>query len=124
MLDQSGTLRPFRERLGPPPAEQFLVPGGVHQIRQTRRLRSCHPPPEVRYTIVAAAPVIQLRVGALIGLLYEPVGEHAFDRPIQRPRPEPYLAPRLPLDLLYDAVPVPLLLRERQQYVQNGRRQR
>src|SRR5829696_8922580 len=71
--------------LVPPPAshplgewsrasEKFLLTGRDYQASQALGLGTGHPPPEVRYPVVAASLVVQRRVGALLGLLDEPLG--------------------------------------------------
>src|SRR5918999_496437 len=118
------TLRLLGQHTGLLGPQQLSGARRVNQALQTLRLSASHPATEIRYPVVAAALVVELGVGALVGLLYQPLGEHALDRTVERPRPETHLAPGPILDLLHDPVPVPLLIRQRQQDVQHRRRQR
>jgi hypothetical protein len=69
-----------------PPRRAAAVADCEDQACQALGLGACHPPAEVRYPVIAAALVVHLRVGSLVGLLDETVGEHAFYGTVERPR--------------------------------------
>src|SRR5918999_1230916 len=74
--------------------------------------------------IVATAFVVARRGRPFVALLDQSGGEHPFDRPVQRARPEPDATPRATNDLLHDRVAVPLPVGEGEQDLELGGRKR
>src|SRR5205085_10068323 len=100
---------------------------GSRSLDQTLKalgLGSSHAVAEFRQTIVTSPLVIKLRIWPLAGFFYQPVCQQALYRAVERPRPKPKLAVRVPLDLLHDVVAVTVTVRQRQQYVKRRRTQR
>ena len=79
---------------------------------------------ERRHPVVAAALVVQVGRGPLARLEDQPLLQHALDGSVERARAEPQLAARAGFDVLDDGVAVAILLRDGEQDVKRGGRQR
>jgi len=99
------------------------VASGIDEIREPLRFALGHRLAFCGEAVVAAAVLVRLVVERNRQFLDQAVNEHALNRSIQRAGTEPGITVGETLDVLHDAVAVRFAVGERQQDVEDGRRQ-
>jgi len=98
--------------------------GHPDQLCHAPRFRLGDGPPERRDPIVAPPLVVQFRQRPLARLHDQSLFQHPLDGPIQRSRAQSQFAVGPRFDILYDRVPVAILVRDSQEYVERSGWQR
>lgn len=104
--------------------KEAFAAGEADDFRESLQIQLEHAAAKRRHPIVPATLVVVFRAPAMRRVFDESGGEHALDRAVERPWSRTDFAAGRFLDLLGNGVPMPLAVSEREEDVEDDRRER
>src|SRR5579859_2234131 len=117
-------LCPFARGCWPCTRQERLATRHPQRLFKSLRLGESDLLAEARQPVVAAALIVQRGIGPFIRFDDQSIEQHLFDGTIERSWPNTHLSARVRGNFLHDTVAMSLAIRQGEQDVKNGRRER